>query len=132
MDKGPEENTAAMLGGSELCEPHPTPMLSLLLFYLLKHLIAQHQLNEIYKVELVLSQSEADTSASLPSHLPGTTTISHYDIIRFSLPCFHYQDYIIPHPKTLFLRNTKSATREIISWLKFAKKMEQYIKTKTG
>ena len=26
--KGPEESTAAMLGSCELCEPHPTPMLT--------------------------------------------------------------------------------------------------------
>ena len=43
MGEGPEKSTAAMLGGSELCEPHPTPLLSLLLSCLLELLIAQRQ-----------------------------------------------------------------------------------------
>ena len=70
IGKDPEESTAAMMGGSELCEPHPTPMLSLLLSCLVELIIAKRQQYE----EPVLSPSEADTPASLPSHLPGTTT----------------------------------------------------------
>ena len=67
-----------MLGGSELSKPHPTPMLSLLLSCLLELLIAHRQQYEIYNEEPVLSPSEADTPASLPSHLHGTTTLSQY------------------------------------------------------
>ena len=78
--KGPEESTAAMLRRSELCEPHPTPMLSLPLSCLFELLIAQRQYQQIYKEEPVLSPSEADTPASLPSHLPGTTILPQMGI----------------------------------------------------
>ena len=70
MGKGREESTSAMLGGSKLCEPHPTPMLSLLFPRLLELLVAQRQKKEIYTKEPVLSTSEADTPASLPPNLP--------------------------------------------------------------